>query len=167
MAERYGERISALEERANVVGAIIQCFLTEEQFKTQHADGWALCDGRSVEGSAYHKLGFGIHVPDCRGLFLRTLGGRSAALGQVQAQATAPNGLRTRHKIYDLLTGTIYLENPTPDSYYYFCHLISRSLAPSDTVRCSETDLAKMQGLDGDEETRPENISVNTFMYVG
>ncbi len=49
-------------------------------------DKWLECDGRSIGSAVYPELFalVGPNVPDLRGMFLRGLGGNSAALGAIQ-----------------------------------------------------------------------------------
>ena len=71
----------------------------EENFRKDAGLGWALCDGRNVEGSRYEALGYGQCVPNCSGLFLRSFGGNSAALGEIQEQGTASNALAVKSSL--------------------------------------------------------------------
>lgn len=76
------------------IGTVIQSFLTSESFQSEYGDGWMLCDGSSCEGTAFAKLSKRQTLPDLRGKFLRTIGGKAANLGLAQDQATAVNGLK-------------------------------------------------------------------------
>ena len=75
------------------VGTIIAWPVATNPSDWQNSDGtynWLECNGQSISASVYPELSallspiFGSAVPDLRGLFLRGLGGNSAALGEYQ-----------------------------------------------------------------------------------
>ena len=67
-------------------------------------DNWLECNGQSISPSVYPELFavLGSSVPDLRGLFLRGYGGKSAALGATQDQATASSGIQIATAFIDL-----------------------------------------------------------------
>ena len=67
-------------------------------------DNWLECNGQSISPSVYPELFavLGNSVPDLRGLFLRGHGGKSAALGTTQDQATASSGIQIATAFIDL-----------------------------------------------------------------
>ena len=67
-------------------------------------DNWLECNGQSISPSVYPELFavLGGQVPDLRGLFLRGYGGKSAALGTTQDQATASSGIQIATAFIDL-----------------------------------------------------------------
>ena len=67
-------------------------------------DNWLECNGQSISPSGYPELFavLGGQVPDLRGLFLRGYGGKSAALGTTQDQATASSGIQIATAFIDL-----------------------------------------------------------------
>ena len=67
-------------------------------------DNWLECNGQSISPSVYPELFavVGSQVPDLRGLFLRGHGGKSAALGTTQDQATASSGIQIATAFIDL-----------------------------------------------------------------
>ena len=67
-------------------------------------DNWLECNGQSISPSVYPELFavVGGQVPDLRGLFLRGHGGKSAALGTIQDQATASSGIQIATAFIDL-----------------------------------------------------------------
>ena len=67
-------------------------------------DNWLECNGQSISPSVYPELFavVGNSVPDLRGLFLRGYGGKSAALGATQDQATASSGIQIATAFIDL-----------------------------------------------------------------
>ena len=67
------------------VGTIISWPVAQNPSDWQNSDGtynWLECNGQSISASVYPELSalVGPQVPDLRGLFLRGLGGNSAAL---------------------------------------------------------------------------------------
>lgn len=74
------------------VGTIIAWPVATNPSDWQNSDGtynWLECNGQSISASVYPELFavVGPQVPDLRGLFLRGLGGNSAALGVQQGDA--------------------------------------------------------------------------------
>ena len=67
-------------------------------------DNWLECNGQSISPSVYPELFavVGGQVPDLRGMFLRGYGGKSAALGTTQDQATASSGIQIATAFIDL-----------------------------------------------------------------
>ena len=67
-------------------------------------DNWLECNGQSISPSVYPELFavVGGQTPDLRGLFLRGFGGKSAALGTTQDQATASSGIQIATAFIDL-----------------------------------------------------------------
>ena len=76
------------------VGSVQQTFLSAVEFESIMGSEWVLADGRDVTGSLYETITGNTTVPDCRGLFLRTVGGNAdPTIGGTQSDATASNGL--------------------------------------------------------------------------
>ena len=67
-------------------------------------DNWLECNGQNISPSVYPELFavLGGQVPDLRGMFLRGYGGKSAALGITQDQATASSGIQIATAFIDL-----------------------------------------------------------------
>lgn len=187
------ERIEALEQQLLPIGTIIQAFLSEPQLQKQMGAGWVLCDGRSVVGSNYHQLGIGGNVPDCRGRFLRTFGPHTSSLGSTQEEGTAVNGLEVATaKLSDVSGKPNFQVNwdgagdwddeRSPDFHNGWKRVTvvqdatgvkSRvdigSVGEPFVTQFAETvhthDITVRLGS-SDTETRPKNISVNTFVKV-
>lgn len=185
------ERIQDNFDRLLPVGSIIQSFLSEREFTSSALSGteWVLCDGRSCKGSKYDMEGHGQVVPDCRGRFLRTFGKNSAPVGTAQAQATAMNGLKASTEVGPRRTYTAYevrAENGNWENENAI-HTMSRLLKTKisecpDRTRIREIGTVPgylhgrftkpehahfaFTALEGDEETRPPNITVNTFLRI-
>ena len=87
------------EKNQFAVGSIQQSILTQKQFQNLMGDGWVLCDGASqwnqvpIRETSYGKITGRSALPDCRGKFIRTVGGNAAVLGDSQGESTAVNGL--------------------------------------------------------------------------
>lgn len=211
-------RLERLEHQNHPIGSIFLSFLSEEQARLQMGNSWVLCDGRDVSDSAYHTLGYGQFIPDCRGRFLRSSGNSAAQLGECQSQATAVNGLHTRPstvtrpKIKSNLNQSEWLSTEHSGThghklkYYHYGwgdnrgrYDTERTAAMSDSAVVGDMtkpnwegwissegkhqhyipphnhvlDLwiegiqtAEAQSLSGDNETRPDNITVNTFIRI-
>lgn len=74
------------------VGTIISWPVAQNPADWQNPDGsfnWLECNGQTISQAAYPELFalMGGKVPDLRGLFLRGVGGSSAALGVIQGDA--------------------------------------------------------------------------------
>ena len=189
------------------IGTVIQSFLTSESFQSEYGDGWMLCDGSSCEGTAYAKLSKRQTLPDLRGKFLRTTGGKAANLGLAQDQATAVNGLvnSASNVSQGRMNTTVKLEKAEKtgvatediaafvDGKPFWVNFYGgrnealadgrgvspqaigwKNLGHSHTVPAQVVSFeanisdqsAEAQTMTGDPETRPENVSVNTFIRV-
>ena len=78
------------------VGFILPWPVGQNPADFQNTDGsynWLECNGQSFNATVYPELSalVGPTVPDLRGLFLRGLGGNSAALGVVQNDMVGPH----------------------------------------------------------------------------
>ena len=138
------------------VGDIVASLLTEEQFQAIRGPNWILADGRDVQGSAFAQLFGNNFVPDLRGMFLRgKQNGRNdgrgneteAALGEYQADAFASH----QHGVA-----------PAAGQVAGF----------ATGVRAAQSDPAGQDVLNGntgeagEDETRPENVTVNFFIRI-
>jgi hypothetical protein len=144
------------------LGSIEMSMLTELQFQAVRNDGWILCDGRSIAGSALASLTGSTTAPDSRGRFLR---GKDNGAGQ------DPNG--------DLPIGT-----QVADSFQSHSH--SSSISSPDgtvtgtgyftvaagTIRAgvfpTDANAAITIALNpaGGPESRPNNVTVNFFIRI-
>ena len=156
------------------IGSIQQTFLTEKQFTKQIGSNWVLCDGRSVSGSKYEKLGYGSSVKDCRGRFLRTAGGNAAALGANQESALKKHKHEQSPHHHDFWSGKSITASGTKP-------VLSVQLAEGVEGRKIDqfpAQPANNYGLgvqastpeikaEGDmDESRPINVTVNTFIRI-
>ena len=74
------------------LGDIRQSILPENLFQQLNGDSWILADGRDISGTDLGAMG--ITLPDLRGKFLRSSGGRAGLVGEFQEHATAANNLK-------------------------------------------------------------------------
>jgi len=77
----------------STVGDVRQSMLDPTAFQLLNGDTWVPMDGRDVTGSVYETITTSSNVPDATGVFFRSQGGNAGAVGAVQADATAQNGL--------------------------------------------------------------------------
>jgi hypothetical protein len=112
------------------------------------AANWLECKGQAITQAAYPELYalIGGKLPDYRGLFLRGLGGKSAALGVLQEQAVGPHS----HKI------PAPWPNPGKDG---MSHDTSRE-GDVGVQRSGEWGEYTQPGENMAEETRPANKAV-------
>jgi microcystin-dependent protein len=86
LAEMSGQEISV--DKTPVGALIFYCGATQP-------DGYFFCNGQSFSATTYPKLyavlGNRSSVPDYRGLFLRSIGGNSAAQGVVRPSSIGPH----------------------------------------------------------------------------
>ena len=93
---------------------------------TDPSDSYLECNGQTVDSSKYPKLYVLMHnTPDYRGIFLRGLGGNSAALGVLQGDAirnitgTMGGSAADKAGIWDYGTGVFYQFNQNRSSVEY------------------------------------------------
>ena len=76
------------------IGSIQQSILTEEQFQNENGSQWVLWGASTdISGTKLADIIGSDTLPDATGRVFRNAGGNAAALGQVQDQETAVNGL--------------------------------------------------------------------------
>ena len=130
-----------------IVGSVQQTFLGATEFESIMGSDWVLADGRDVTGSLYESVTGNSTVPDCRGLFLRTVGGNAdPAIGGTQSDAARIDGVMG-------IDGTA--SNPASEWVI-------------DMKRFGGTWTGVDVGgtLNNPNETRPVNITVNTYIKV-
>lgn len=129
------------------IGSVQQTFLSAIEFESLMGTDWVLADGRDVSGSRYETITGNSTVPDVRGLFLRTVGGNAdPAIGGTQADAI---GAHTHPQIALTSAGGSSgwpLANSTGGN----------SAEVADTANNNAAGV----------ETRPVNITVNTFIKI-
>lgn len=133
------------------VGDIIQSMLTEEQFIAENGAGWVLADGRSVAGTKYATL-IGASVPDLRGRFLRGKNYTRVSGGNPDGDLNLGQEQGDQYKSHD--------HNVAAGNYASFnAGNISRGATGGTTLNQST-------GLQGGNETRPANTTVNFFIKI-
>ena len=163
------------------VGSVQQTFLSQAEFESIMGSDWVPADGRDVTGSVYEQITGNSAVPDCRGMFLRSVGGNSeSTIGASQSDATKKNGLvvsgGTASGTFASSThfhevdgrGTRSFQNSNGWQYTQGGTVLNPgqnydSNAASATASVSST-AASIN--DGDVETRPVNITVNTYIKI-
>jgi hypothetical protein len=193
--------IAALKSASFAVGAVQQSFLSEAEFQKQMGRGWVLCDGRTVSGSRWERLGYGSIIPNCTGRFLRTSGGDAADLRSAQDDSTAINGLSLSASTSLQSNMTVEVSgqtnepnwtgnlfgaindgvNSSPDAYTgieawakrrvgldgaYWGRMFGHVHAFSGKGQATGGSWSTTINATGDRETRPINITVNTFVKI-
>lgn len=174
------------------VGSIIQSILTLAQFQAQAGTNWVLMNGASIVGSRLATITGWTNLPDATGRFLRTAGGdANPVLAATQGQGTAKNALagvatlgstnislangsaasagahtHNYHWAYGLYQAGSNNANPivsggnawATDSDGDHTHTVSGTtdIGHSHTMTITSTD----------PETRPVNLTVNTFIRI-
>lgn len=171
------------------LGSIQQSLLTEPEFQTLMGSGWVAMDGRSIAGSRLAELTKGRleRLPDARGRFLRTAGGAAATVGDVQGQSTSANGLTCLGSVdishdhgmhhHDLATtgditsgvlgATSKLSvNAGNVMTYNIAGPGSSAKAAPTQVKLDSTRKDLACSIAGSSETRPDNLTVNTYIKI-
>ena len=135
------------------VGSVQQTFLSSTEFESIMGTDWVLADGRAVTGSLYESITGNSNVPDCRGRFLRMVGGNAnPTIGGTQDNAFESH-------FHNLSYDTT---NTPPDSGTSFGANGGLRLA----TNLSQTATAVISSSGAASETRPDNITVNTFIKI-
>ncbi len=166
----------------NAVGDVKDSILTEAQFVAENGPGWVLADGRSIVGSLLHqKYGF-TTATDIRGQFRRAKNnGRSdgnqdpggeRAIGNLQGQATARNGLTASSSD----SGHVHQEianagNGVAGAYYMIAATTWNAPSLPNPVGVNSNTATGYSSITttigaGDAETRPKNVAVNVFIKI-
>jgi hypothetical protein len=157
------------------VGSIIQSIMTEAEFQAEAGTSWILMDGRSIVGSKLARIKSISVIPNASGRFLRTAGGNAAALAVAQGQATAQNGLQA-------INNPVTSQADSPDHTHnlgYGANVTGGSIAtPSSfgggsSAKSGFTSTNHWHSVtsnvtlsSADTETRPVNLTVNTFIKI-
>lgn len=134
------------------VGTVIHSMLTESQFQLAMSTGWVLSDGRTVTGSAYHKLTANTTVPDMRGRFLR---------GKNNGGSVNPDG--------DLALGTNSADKYRSHSHAHNATEPSGNYSGKNMVgtpNSSPTYSGQSTSASGGNETAPYSTTVNIFIKI-
>ncbi len=148
------------------VGTIIDSLLTEAQFVALMWSSWILMDSRSISSSMCANLTGLSSMIDSRGQFRRTKNngradgsqdpGGERAIGSLQGQATARNGLSISDPGH---THPISYWSPSGGAY-------GLGGGASSTQSGTGPNTTGISLGAGDAETRPRNIAVNTFVKI-
>jgi hypothetical protein len=150
------------------VGDVKQSVLTEAQFQSLHGTSWVLMDGRSVAGSDLDTE-FGVStLPDARGVFLRSKNNGRSDGNQNPAGERAVGFLESDqmqgHKHGMDKAGMGYGAGPG-DGSWGRADTNSPANAWVYNVGNPSTDTINGTPRTG-AETRPKNITVNTFIKI-
>ena len=130
------------------VGSVQQTFLSAVEFESIMGSEWVLADGRDVTGSLYETITGNTTVPDCRGLFLRTVGGNAdPTIGGTQTDSIAGH---THPQVALIASGGSTGEFP----------LANQPGGNNSAVANTNTN------NNAGTETRPVNITVNTYIKI-
>ena len=168
---KSGDVITAnrLNNQMFSIGDIKQSLLTVIEFETDHGDCWVPSDGRDVTGSDYtQKTGKSI-LPDFRGKFIRTVGGNSLGLGETQTDAIQTHKHKTASTYSN--TGLAPYGRSNINNGSTFGHGDGAGAWGSHLTSEPYNDLTGSHMPVGGPartaiETRPVNISVNTFIKI-
>ena len=162
-------------EMSTAIGEIVHSLLEEDDFISSHGDCWVSIKGQSsitkiggeiqnIIDTDYGVLTSKTSLPDARNKFLRNAGGNASNVGETQSYATAlPNNNfitnesgRHRHEFDGIAVRAS--GNTHNEEYDHDGSLVTRTdLAGKHTHTITSG---------GDEETRPENLTVNMFIRV-
>ena len=150
------------------VGSIQQSFLDATEFESIMGTDWVFADGRDVSGSLYETITGNSTVPDCRGLFLRTVGGNAdPAIGGTQTDEVIDHIVRCNNTGGS--TTQLWFDEGTGSRVPSSGRTTIRGVAIEIGQRnqTSSADITSTRaGDDGAAETRPANITVNTFIKI-
>lgn len=154
--------INYLLANINPIGTVVQSMLSEAEYQAFAGDGWVLMDGRDVSGSDYAVLKGVSTIPDARGRFLRGKNnGRSGGTGNPDGDAT----------LGDSQDDALASHNHNM-SFNLTIHRFTRATGTgSGSANTYEdtgsgTALTSSAASTGSNETRPRNITVNTFIRI-
>lgn len=149
-----------------IVGSVQQTFLSAVEFESIMGTEWVLADGRDVTGSLYETVTGSSTVPDCRGMFLRTVGGDAdPAIGGTQAFTTSASGLSTANDSHSHTgAGSMGILNAQRwDGTGLTYNFVRSTPNAGSTITTSDTHNHTISGA---SETRPVNITVNTYIKI-
>jgi hypothetical protein len=138
------------------VGTIVTSMLEETQFQAQPHIGhsWVLAKGQVVAGTRYAAITGKTHLPDLRGVFLRS--SNSDLTAADQAQRGNPENKKLGELQADEFKAHTH-ETPRPGG--------------NDGNRSGQQDSwygggSSSTGSTGGTETRPRNVTVNFFIKI-
>lgn len=169
-----GEKIKSADFNSSTfnLGDIKQTLLPELQFRQMNGDCWVQMKGQSIAGSDYAVLTGTTQLPDAQGRFLRTAGGNAAPLAQTQEdEFKSHTHLQNEHSH---LGGY-----PRANGYSYATHgALNGTTTGGNTYVAAEasglylgryaytTVTTAVNQNSGGIETRPRNLTVNTFIKI-
>ena len=138
------------------VGEVKQSILTEAQFQSLYGDTWVLMDGRDITGSDLATVTGNTTLPDARGIFLRGKNnGRSD--GNENPAGELAEGTYEADE-FGSHFHRVSRENDVPGLQYHTARAFRGAYSTSGSGSTTDTV--------GGNETRPKNITVNTFVKI-
>ena len=173
-----------------VVGSVQYSVLDLVDFQTEMGStDWVLMDGGDITGSALAAY-IGNTLPDATGRFLRSSGGSAASMRTGQAEGTARNGLTLSWGSVNVSTSndthSHRIGRVTGPSTQEWMTGMSSSSGISDDISggsgttfqalryeadthghtFNKNQMNSSQSWGGNSETRPINVTVNTFVKI-
>lgn len=168
---QFGSVTSAVADDSHV-GDIRYSILSEEQFRRLHGEEWELLQGQPVPADSELRGYWGDrNLPDARGVFLRGANhGRSAAEGNPEGNVgiggyRADTFKRHRHEDSGHTHGLpimSFMYGNGGNQYHTHTVFINQDHRGSRNIEHAKAQITET----GDAETRPRNITVNTYIKM-
>ena len=148
------------------IGQMLQSMLTEAQMQSLYGTGWILADGRSVVGSTYASVTGASVVPDARGVFLRGKNngrsdGKENPGGDFALGTYQEDGNKSHNHMMPF-------SDPIPGSVgTTYGEATGQPNAVTEDGGGTITSTRRhLTNVDGVLESRPKNLTVNTFIKI-
>jgi hypothetical protein len=176
---------------AGQVGDVVDSILDEATIQLLRGPGWVLMDGRNIEGTRLNELTGLTTLPDARGVFRRAKNnGRSdgnenpageLAVGSNQSDSTATNGLaattsgsththgiQTSNSDGNIGNTQVRLTTFTDsgDGLTGLTRTLNGNQTNFSPLFINNQNSSHAHVVTGDAETRPTNITVNTYIRI-
>lgn len=149
------------------VGSVQQTFLSAVEFESIMGTDWVLADGRDVSGSLYETITGNSTAPDVRGLFLRTVGGNAnATIGGSQGEDVNQGSISASSNSTGAHTHNMWSFSGATLSGGGSNIPINQSSSNSSQATQSAGSHNHTITISAGSETRPVNITVNTFIKI-
>jgi len=144
------------------IGEIKQSILTEAQFQQVFDSSWALMDGRSIVGSDLATLTGATNLPDARGVFLRNKNN-----GRADGNENPDGEITEGNLQVDEVTSHAHARNPNGVAELTdIFPAAGSSGVNSGYAAGNQTSYYTNTASTGGNETRPKNITVNTYIKI-
>jgi hypothetical protein len=174
-------RINSIEDNAGQVGDVVDSILDEATIQSKRGPGWVLMDGRNIEGTELAQLTGWTTLPDARGIFRRAKNnGRSdgnqnpdgeVAIGTIGIDKTR----RPRDSSLSGSTNTTGNHRHNHNAVWNagtgggggrLQNFDSSMSDPTGIAQAGNHSHTATISSGGDAETRPTNITVNTYIRI-